>query len=81
VPQVEIDDDDFDRELARGTKAFHHAQTQILVLQRAGIAEAELRKTLLRFGFGHITIEQFMGVNSVGDVLRLLEPLTRLESN
>jgi hypothetical protein len=70
----------FETELAHGLKRWRDAQGFIRQLQAAG-RHAEIRKAMLGFGFGNTTVDQFLTTETVQDMVRLLEPLTRVDSN
>jgi len=75
VPMAKWKNSQFETELAHGLKRLRDAQGFIRQLQAAGW-HAEIRKAMLSFGFGNVTVDQFLTTETVEDMVRLLEPLT-----
>jgi hypothetical protein len=71
----------FKAHLRQGVQALRYAQDGIVRLMAEGATEAEIRKHMLSFGFGDITVEQFLKVKTAQEVIKLLEGATRFDEN
>ena len=63
--------------LAEVVKAFRHAQEDLSKLREEGLAEREIRKVMLSFGFVGVTPDEFIAARTTAEAVRLIERMVQ----